>query len=404
MPLTILQLFQRYSEIKWYRKLYIKRYDPNTDTFETDWYDVSQYLIKDSVSSINRQLPQDNYSFGTVRLDNCNLELRNIYGGMSDEDNANSVFKNWQRHNSKIRIVEGYVDDKTDPDNQVAIEAIVFEGLIDDFQAETTVKYTERFVAKDKLSVLERYTMGDIGTLSSTTINTIVYEILNRDIFTKYFTVSNSLTYINAGYDASSCDMTQYTSDQTVFEVLNNLSFGHSIFFIDSTTDTFSFLPVTPTPTVQYEFKDILAKRIRVDKYMTGADKVIEDWYWENTNISALSTTHKYYTSNVMNIKAVTNTVQRTNLINYVKNLTNTKKLHFDVIMPYFPIIKMLDRVNFTLTGVITDDAFLLDIGRLDIDKLREPVGAITLTAADEFYVRGIKHSKLTTTIHVQKI
>lgn len=404
MTLTILQLFQRYSEIKWYRKIYVKRYDPLTDTFESDWYDISNYDKGEAVSSINKQLPKDNYSYGKVVLDNCNLELRNVYGQMSDEDNSNSIFKGYQRHNSLVRVVEGYVDDKTDPLNQVNVEAIVFEGIIDDFEAQTTMNYTEKFTAKDKLTVLERYTMGDIGAITSTTINEIVYEILNRDEFTKYFNVSNSTDYINAGYNASSVDMSQYTSDETVLEVLENLAFGHSIFLIDSSDSYFYFKTVTPTATVQYQFKDVLEKRIKIDKYMTGADKVIEDWYWEDTNISAISTIHKYNTSETMNIKGVTNTVQRTGLINYVKGLTNTKKLHFDVIIPYFPIIKLLDRVSFEKTGVIPDDAFLLDIGRLDIDKIREPVGSVNLTLADEFYVRGIKHSKQSTTIHVQKV
>jgi len=402
MTLTILQLFSQYSELKWYRKVYIKRYLPETDTFESDWHDISNYLIDGSVEAVNRELPKDNYSFGKVIVSNCSLTVRNVYGEMSDEDNQNSVFYGYQRHNSQIRIVEGYIDDKTDPDNQVAIEAIVFEGIIDDFQAETTMDYKEKFIAKDKLSILDRYTMTNLGAISSTTIDTIVYEMMNRAIFSKYFTISAS--NISSGFDASNVDMSQYTGDETILEVLQNLALGHSIFYIDPTDNNFYFKAITPTVAVQYEFKDILAKRIKIDKYMTGADKVIEDWYWKDTNIVALTTVKKYYTSEAINIKGVTNTVQRTNLLTNIRDRNNTKKLHFDVIIPYFPIIKLLDRVSFERTGVIPDDAYLLDIGRLNIDKLREPVGAISLTTADEFYVRAIKHSKLTTTIHVQKV
>lgn len=404
MTLSIFELFKRYSELKWYRKIYIKRYDPVLDIFENEWSDISNYLIADSVSSINRQLPQDNYSFGTVTLDNCNIELKNIYGELSDEDNANSVFKGYQRHNSKLKVVEGYIDDKTDPDNQVEVEAIVFEGLIDDLQAETTAEHTEQFIAKDKLVVLERYTLSDLGTISSTTVNTIVYELLNRDIFTKYFTVSNSSTYISAGYNTSAIDMTAYSGSETILTILNDLALGHSIFYIDSSNDTFCFLAVTPTPTIQYEFKDILSKRISLDHFMTGADSVIEDWYWTNTPLSSISASHKYYTSHSIDIKCITDNTQRQNLLDYIKSINNTKKMHFTVVMPYFPIIKLLDRVSFQYDGVIPEDAFILGVGRLGIDKLRSAIGAIKLNISQEFYIRGIKHSKQKTEFTVKAL
>lgn len=408
MPLTILQLFKQYSEITWFRKIYVKKYNPVTGNFDdpNGWVDISNYLIENSVQSISLELPKDNYSYGKVIISNCQLELKNIYGELSDETNSNSIFYGgFQRHNSQIQIVEGYVDDKTDPKVPVQIMQTVFTGVIDDQLAETTMNYTERFIAQDFINVLKRYTKGTLTTQPvGTDINTVVYQILNQAIFTKYFNVSNSSTYINAGYNATSFDWSQYTNDQTILEILQDIAFGHSIFYINPSDNYFYFLTVTPTPTVQYDFSDILAKRIKIDKYMTGADKIIEDWYWDSTNLSKKAATHKYFTSNTMNIKGVTDATQRQNMLNYVQALTSASKLNFDVIIPYFPLIKLLDRVTFTRTGPVPDDSFLLDIGRLDIDVLREPVGAISLTPADAFYIRSIKHNKLQTTFHVQHV
>ena len=40
--------FSRYSELTLYRKIFVKRYDPISDTYESSWQDISRYSIKDS--------------------------------------------------------------------------------------------------------------------------------------------------------------------------------------------------------------------------------------------------------------------------------------------------------------------------------------------------------------------
>jgi len=404
MTLTTLQAFQRYSELTWYQKVFVKRYIPSTDTYESEWQDISDYLIKNTVQSISKQLPQDNYSYGSVVLDNCSFEFRNIYGELSDETNDNSVFLDYQRHNSLVKVQEGYVD-RTDDNNRVNIEQTSFVGLIDDLEAVTTKNYTEKFRAKDRLKVLEQITKKDLGAIAATSINAFVYEAMNRTAVTKYgITINSGTAYINAGYNATSCDFSQYGDDETVLEILQNLATGHSIFYIDPSTDYFHFKAITPTVSTIVTFEDIIEKRIQIDNYSTGADKVIENWYWDSTNLSSPSQNVKYKTSETMNIKAVTNTVQRQALLDYVRGQTETPKLNFDILLPYFPVINILDRVKVDKKGAYPQDAFILGVGRLGTDRLRRPVGAVALSPTVPFYIRGIKHSKQQTTISVQTI
>lgn len=404
MTLTTLQAFQRYSELTWYQKVFIKKYEPITGTYETEWQDISDYLIEKGVKGVTKKLPEDNYSYGSIVLDNCNFEFRNIYGELSDETNDNSVFEGYQRHDSLIKLQEGYVD-RTDENNRVNIEQTTFVGLIDDMEAQTTQKYTEKFRAKDRLIALERITKKDLGAISATTINDFVYEAMNRTDITKYgININSGTAYINAGYNATSCDFSQYDSGETLLEILQNLATGHSIFYIDPATDYFHFKTITPTVATVVTFEDILEKRIQIDKYMTGVNKVIENWYWESTNLSSSSAISKYKTSEILNIKAVTNTVQRQALLDYVRGLTETPKLNFDIVMPYFPIVNILDRVKVDKKGTYPEDAFILGVGRLGIDRLRRPIGAVALSPTQSFYIRGIKHADKKTTISVQAI
>lgn len=404
MTLTTLQAFQRYSELTWYRKTFVKRYNPITDSYESEWQDISAFNIKNSVPSLSMQLPQDNYSFGSVVIGNCNFEFRNIYGELSDEQNDNSIFDGYQRHDSLIKVQEGYVD-RTDENDRQNIEETVFVGLIDDREAVTTKDYTEKFRAKDRLSVLERITKKDLGAISATTINDFVYEAINRTGVTKYgININSGTAYINAGYNATSCDFSQYEDGDTLLSIFQNLAKGNSIFYIDPDTDYFHYKTVTPTASTIVTFEDILEKRIKIDNYMTGVNKVIENWYWEATNLSSSSVIQKYKTSETLNIKAITNTVQRQQMLDYVRGLTETPKLNFDIIIPYFPIIRLLDRVKVDRKGVYPQDAFILGVGRLGIDRLRRPVGAVALSPTQEFYVRGYRHQGQQTTISVQSI
>lgn len=85
--------------------------------------------------------------------------------------------------------------------------------------------------------------LSELGTLSATTINTAVYELLNRGIFTDYFTVDSE--NISAGVNAT-VDLSVYNESDSVLDVLKDLSKGHSAFYIDI-DNKFYFKAVEPS-------------------------------------------------------------------------------------------------------------------------------------------------------------
>jgi hypothetical protein len=54
--------------------------------------------------------------------------------------------------------------------------------------------------------------------------------------------------------------------------------------------------------------------------------------------------------------------------------------------------------------GYAPEDAFILGIGRLGIDRLRLAVGAVKISYADDFIIWEVKHDKQKTTILVRKL
>jgi hypothetical protein len=369
-------------------------------TYESAWQDISDYLIKNSVTRVKNSIPNDSTDLGKVHVDNVQLQLRNVYGETSDENNAFSFFNNWQRHGSQVKVVEGYIDKYTDPENWVEVENTTFIGLIDDRQAVTTKEYIEQLTVVDKLSILSNVLLGELGTIASTTIDTIVYEILNRAAFTKYFTVLPM--FITSGYNASSVDMTQYTADESVYNVLQDLAKGHAIMYVNPDDDIFYWKAISLGDT-RADFNAAMSERLELDNYSNGSDKVIEKWYWEGTNINYDVNTPKFYTHQTFNIKGVTNTVERTNMLNYVRGRYNTARKSMTVRMPYLPIFRLLDGITVFKQGLPPPDAFILGVGRLGIDRLRLPIGAVRLTSSNVYIVRGIEHSFPYTCLEAQE-
>ena len=229
MSLTYQQIWDRYSKVHFSRRMYIKRLNED-GTYETDFTEISQGLMPDgSVNRLSKSLPNASYSFGKVSVSNASLKILSAFQEFAGEEDPNSIFAGYIRHWSIIKIVDALVDHYTDSDNPTESSVTTFQGLLD-AQTATTEEGFETITALDFMTVLDEINVNEL-TLAQTTMNALIYEIMNRTEFTKFFNVSNSTTYINAGYNATSIDVSQY--DGTVLEMLEDLAKGHSIFYID---------------------------------------------------------------------------------------------------------------------------------------------------------------------------
>lgn len=278
MSLTYQQIYEQYSQVEFKRRMYIKRL--NLDgTYEANFTEISQGLMIDgSVQSIDRSLPNNSWQFGYVTVDSVGLEVLSAYQEFSNELDPNSIFFGFIRHHSIIKIVDALIDKYTDPLNPVEATVTTFIGLLDSTTASTEQGY-ESIDALDFLSVLTTTNVSQL-TLTQTTLNNLVYEIMNNPLFTQFFNVSNSTTYINAGFNLTGIDLTKYTG--SVMDMLEDLAKGHSIFFVNPNDNFFYFVPITPTADVQWQFLETNNRKISITGYREGIDRQITNWYWDS--------------------------------------------------------------------------------------------------------------------------
>lgn len=411
MSLTYQQIWERYSVVEFKRRLYIKRL--KTDgTYESDFTEISQGMTKDgSINSISRSLPNDSWRFGYVTVNNISLEVLSAFQEFSSEKDPNSIFFGFIRNRSIVRVVDAFIDKYTDPENPVEATVITFEGLIDSTTATTEQGY-EKVTVLDFISVLEDTNVSELS-LTATTMNALVYQIMNRAIFTKFFNVSNSSTYISAGYDASSIDTSVYTG--SVMDMLQDLAKGHSIFYVDPTDNYFYFKPANPTAAVQYSFLESNNRKLSISTYREGVDRQVTGWYWDDSAVSisaVVSPTPVNIISDKIKIDGITDATQRQNVLNAILLRTKDAKPYFKLALPYFPVIKLLDRVVVQSFGSAPRDAVRWGMFKWtdntstdqNAPRWRKPAG-IRISSDEEWIVRSISHDNtLKTTIELEKI
>jgi len=407
MTLTITQMYDRYSVREFCRKIEIKR--RNIDgTYESDWQDVVDLtgleLLEKSAASINFSIANNSYNFGIVTSGNVMINLNSKNGQFDDEINSGSVFKGFIRHKSLIRVKDGYVDNYTTPSAPVPVYKVVFQGFIDGIGTATKVddeNFKQTLQCLDLLSfLLKQYTVADVSTLTSTTFNDVVYEIMNRSEFTDFFSVD--VANISAGYNATSIDMSQYEEQTQLFTVFENISVGHSFFYVKN--DVFYYKPVNSgNPT---SFAVNAKKLIKFSQFNNGISNIFELFYWtDEPTIKFVASDNTYNRSQTIDVKCVTNNTQRQNLIDVIGSVGKLKKREFLLEIPYFMDIFILDEIKVESPSIIPDDAFIWGISKWGEGKRwRKSLQADSIPNNATWLVRDVKHSNFKTKIKMQEI
>lgn len=363
--------------------------------YEKNWQDITAYTTESTISSISNSLDYKSWELGEYKQDNATLKFVNVYGQMLDEENPESIFYNgFVRHYSKIRI-ECSFDGKT--------RDVLFEGLLDDrtgyTQAESTQAAVENITAYSYSKLLSDITLSELGTLSGGTINDLIFDVMNRGFFTDYFTVKQSA--IRAGVNAA-VDLTAFEQGTKVLELLKELAKGHSVFYVD-TDGVFKFQPVEPNAEIAAEFGSAPERKLKVYDYRTGSERVIEKFYWEDSTEKFEVPVPKFNTSQTINIKGITASADRQAIINYLGKKYSVKSASFKVDLPLCPFLKKMDPVRVEQVGAL-DDAFVLNVSRLDVGVLNQPVGAVKINPESVYVVYGIKHTSTQTTLTVLEL
>jgi len=406
MTLTVQQIYDRYSVRDFCQKVEVKR-RLSDDSYEADWQDIEELsgveLFDNSVSNVSYQIANNNYNFGIVNVGNMTIKLNSKNGQFDDESNSSSIFFGYVRHGSLIRVKQGYVDKYTDSSNPEDVLVEVFQGFIDDTSNSTKVddnNLIQSLYCVDLLNfLLKKYTVADMGSLSSTTIETLVYEIMNRSEFTDFITVDSG--NIDAGYNATSFDVSQYEGQTQLLSLFEDLSIGNSFFYVRNSTFYFQpvFTGVTSTLTVDER------KLIKFSGYDSGISKVYEVFVWsDEPTITYESSPNKYNRSQTIDIGGITNNTQRQNMIEYIGSIARVQRREFSIEIPFFPNIFILDKITIVSPQIIPSDAFIWGVSNWGEDRWRKSLQADNIPSSAEWLVREINHSNSKTKIKVQEI
>jgi hypothetical protein len=405
MTLTIEQIYNRYSVRDFVRKIEIKRRNEDGTTYENDWQDVEELtglkILDKSVASIKYSLSNNSYNFGIVTVGNAKVTFISKNGQFDDEINSSSIFNGFIRHKSLIRIRDGYVDNYTDPTAPVDVLTTVFEGFIDGTSKSTKVdkdNLNQTLLCIDLLSfLLKENTISDMGALSSTTLDALIFEILNRSEFTDFFTVD--ALNINAGYDIQSFDISQYEGQTTLYTLFENFSIGHSFFFVKD--GVFLYKEITDGNAIGFVIDN--KKLIEFSNYDNGIQNVFERLNWEDSSESFTSSPNKYNRGKTINIKGATNTIQRQNLLNVIGGITKIQRKRIRVKIPYFMNIFILDSITIDSPEIIPEDAFVWAVSAWGEKRWRKSLKADNISSSDTWIVRDVKHSNFVTTLIVEE-
>ncbi|MHA1972976.1 MAG: hypothetical protein ACTSW1_08285 [Candidatus Hodarchaeales archaeon] len=407
MTLTIEQIYDRYAEPEFARTISIKRrnVDGSYEASYSDIKDLTKYPVvtKDAVDQINISLPNNEYSSGTITSDNVTLKLKNERGQVSNEGTETSMFAGFIRHKSLVKIESGYVDKYTDPLNPVEVTEVVFEGFIDDSLSDSNFNNIETIVVTDLMTtLLKEITVSDVGAVGIDTLETVMLELMDRPPFTDFFTVGAG--NINAGFDFTLVDISQYDDGETLLDVIQDLSVDHSVAHI--VDGDFIYEPFDPSASLIYNFGTSPERKgNRFSNYKSGAVSVKDKLYWEGTALSELAANRVYNRPFTYDIKGITDATNRGNFLAYIIDEVSPRKRVFDMPVKFLPTLKLLDKIAVVREGFLPADAWIIGNIVLGTSKFKRAIGSIQIAGSDRWIIRAIRHdNELITWLTLQEI
>jgi len=407
MSLTLDEIYDRNQCLNALIKIEVMRKNTN-GTYESSWSDIEtlvnhSVIMSDTITSISYGIPNDSYNFGVVEVPSCTLKFNSLWGEFQKETDTRSIFYGFIRHESLVKISFGYYDTKS---GDIAYEE-VYRGFINDKSSQTKVdqENIHQFLQVEDLLtyLMNKYTFEDISP-TEVNLDDLVYEIFNRSEFTDFMTVSTG--NIAPGYNVQNISYTDLESNPTwygnekILTMLADLSTGHSFFY--QRAGVFYYQPLSPSAISLKTFQS--DKIVKYMNYERGIDKVYDILYWKDSNTKWEASTIKYNKTLELDIKGINNYSQRVAYLTAVGQRVSKEYDGFILEVPLYPKVFILDKITVVAGGYDPADAFILDKSYLDIDYLREYLGANQTDETVAWMVKEVNHnfSSMITTITVQ--
>lgn len=382
-------IYTKYNSLVSDLKIEIKRIN-SSGVYEGSWKNIedlisNQIIVHNSIPSLSYKLENESYAYGILRVPDCTLKLLSINGEFDDETNFNSIFYNYVRHKSLVKISHGYKDPASGDYSYIE----VYRGFINEKSKNTKVSndntYQDLFIEDLLTFLLKEYTFSDF-TISSTTLDAFVYELLNRSEFTDFLTVSAG--NINAGYDVQNIDDTALEGQTQWLTILQDLSIGHSYLYQKEGTVYYTSISAASN-TPKFFDRD---KIIKFENFNNGIDEVFEKLYWDGTAITYTAPNNIYNRSKTFNIETITNTTDRTNILSTIGTRTSTIKKKFRLKVVLYVNLSILDKIRANAGDYETGDSLIWDQGNWDEENWASNLGAAFVESSSFWMIKEIKH------------
>lgn len=383
-------IYKKYNALTSDVKIEIKRKNIN-GSYEENWVNLqrliaNQVITQDSIRAMSYKLPNSSFAFGIVRIPECTLRLLSIFGEFDKESNFNSIFYGYIRHETQVKISHGYLDYQTG--NYEYLE--VYRGFINDESVNTKASnqnaYQDLFIEDMFVYLLKKYTYSDF-TITSTTLEALVYELLNRSEFTDFLSID--VANIDAGYDVQNIDFTEIEGQTQWLTILQDLSIGHSYMYQKNSVIYYQRIN-SKLNVAKFFGKD---KIISLEMSSSGIEEVYERLYWKDTGISYIAPNIQFNKSKTFEIESITNSTDRGNILATVGTRISTARKQFKVKIVLFTELYLLERVRIKAGDYELAGGLIWNVGNWDEENWASNLGASFTNESLFYMIREINHN-----------
>lgn len=365
---TTQQILQRYSSLTKYEILEIKRRSA-LYTYETNWYDVSKYLLGKNNIKTNKGFDFEISELGISQHSSIKLAINNKDGDWFGIDDPYTIFYGYySRNNTKVRYKCGYLDENGDQ-----IDETIFEGFLNEQTINMDYNSGEMNFEVLSYSSLFNTLLINAGDLSGqTTIKEIIAVIMNYSEITPYITYSAG--NINPAFNISFDNVTIF-ENRTIMDVLNDMmKKSNSVWYLDSSNNFIVRNKVMSASSSVFDFlKSFKQSRdvnvVDIEFFDEGYNNIINVVKYTNSNsiiINKAATDNlQKYGENILELSGddLTNLTTINSLSNALIEFSNEPKKRAIINTIYMPnIINFYDKITLEAESeiIISSDKNLL--------------------------------------------
>jgi hypothetical protein len=222
---TLKELSNR-SNQKIFAEIFLKRRRAD-GSYDPDWLDISRELNGTIGGNVRNSIDSQDYDIGIFREDNVTLSFNNRNGRFNDVEDSRSFWAAYDsRHQSKIRIDYGYLDDEGEK-----VGGLVYTGLIDDRSVRISGDDQVSVTVLSRQSVFQNLAVAG-GTFDSPVLASQALEIiLTRTEVLEQFNIDPLL--IDPDIDYLIDDPSKYNGQKLNQAINDILFFTNSVGFVD---------------------------------------------------------------------------------------------------------------------------------------------------------------------------